>query len=105
MELTGTDKQIKWANEIRAQLLSSIESLRSDTTAEHHHLLDGAKTWYSSIEEAKFFIELKTYLLCDAFTAVQAVMTLDPQSGQKPFAQRCRMHKLTIPALPVPAVA
>jgi hypothetical protein len=98
--LSGTEKQIKGAEEIRTKLLASIESLRSDVPVEHRHILDGALAWYASIEDAKFFIELQTYLLSDAFTAVQAVMTLDRQSGQVPFAQRCRMHRLTIPILP-----
>lgn len=101
----GSEKQIKWAQDLQARLIASIEAIRPQVPAAHHSILDGAIAWYSAIVDAKFFIDLRDYLLSDATTACQAVMTLDPQSGQVPFAKRCKMYRLSIPAFPTPVTA
>ena len=55
--LTGSEKQVRWASEIRSGILDQIENFEEDLTEDYGISLEEMRDVLASIKPAKFWID------------------------------------------------
>lgn len=55
--MNGTEKQVKWAEDIKARMLADIEANESKIPADQRDFFEACKTTILSINDARFWID------------------------------------------------
>lgn len=94
VELKGSEKQVKWANDIRQELINNLESKRNEIISENNSCtlqkwieididtFDLVIKAFSNISSAKYFIEIRRRCDYNAFYLKDIVSELDCEIEQ-----------------------
>lgn len=101
--LSGTEKQIVWAEKIRDGVISTLLDARAGALEDDKPFADLTIAWLASVTDARFWIEMRSGLIYNpdpgASPALRLVCTAD---GQRNLTEIARKGRFTIPTLPDP---